>query len=377
MSLRFRRSFELFPGVRINISKSGLSTTLGNGPFHVNIGPNGIMNTVSIPGTGLSYRHMISPGSNASIPVETEMPRPAPVPGKTNTVEIKSADSLEIGSGSLHEFSDMVRDTIQERRGTESALERESEELSQNFARLNMWKKSFWKKTFCKTEIERLEKNVEGNRGKISELEARKRACLIPIEMELDGSIKARFTALCASFETVSESEMIWDVVAEIPHAENARSKIGLSMERRPVFFKSIDFPVLSFETPVPCLGNYNGGALYLYPGFLLYYSSDIDFAFIDYREITVRFSERRFAEEEQLPGDAGRDGITWEKTNTDGSPDLRFKGNRQIPMCVYGEISISSTSGLSEKYLISNPITSRKFCDALIALTSTAQSTK
>ncbi len=38
MSWRFRRSFKVIPGVRINLSKTGLSASIGGGPFTLNEG---------------------------------------------------------------------------------------------------------------------------------------------------------------------------------------------------------------------------------------------------------------------------------------------------------------------------------------------------
>ena len=53
---RFRKSFSILPGVKINLSKTGLSTSLGGHGATVNIGKNGPNATIGAPGTGLSYR---------------------------------------------------------------------------------------------------------------------------------------------------------------------------------------------------------------------------------------------------------------------------------------------------------------------------------
>ena len=57
MGLRFRKIFSIIPGVRLNVSKSGVSTSLGGHGATVNIGSNGKRTvTLGIPGTGLSYQ---------------------------------------------------------------------------------------------------------------------------------------------------------------------------------------------------------------------------------------------------------------------------------------------------------------------------------
>jgi hypothetical protein len=54
--LRFQKRLQVLPGVRINLSKSGASASMGPRGTDVNIGPHGITTNAGIPGTGLSYR---------------------------------------------------------------------------------------------------------------------------------------------------------------------------------------------------------------------------------------------------------------------------------------------------------------------------------
>lgn len=60
MGLRFRKSIKLFPGVRINLSKSGISTSIGKPGATVNLSERGVRGTVGIPGTGLSYSERLT-----------------------------------------------------------------------------------------------------------------------------------------------------------------------------------------------------------------------------------------------------------------------------------------------------------------------------
>lgn len=56
MGFRFRKTIKIIPGVKINISKSGLSTSLGGKGCTVNIGHGRVKTTLGLPGTGLSYQ---------------------------------------------------------------------------------------------------------------------------------------------------------------------------------------------------------------------------------------------------------------------------------------------------------------------------------
>ena len=54
MPIRFRKSFNIFPGVRANVSKSGVSFTVGKKGYHLNFSNRGVKQTVGLPGSGLS-----------------------------------------------------------------------------------------------------------------------------------------------------------------------------------------------------------------------------------------------------------------------------------------------------------------------------------
>ena len=59
---RFRRSFRLLPGVRINLGKRSASVSLGGRGAHVTYdGPQGTRTTVGLPGSGLSYTEVSKP----------------------------------------------------------------------------------------------------------------------------------------------------------------------------------------------------------------------------------------------------------------------------------------------------------------------------
>ena len=62
MGLRFRKTVKLGPGIRLNFSKSGISTSIGPRGFTTTVGKNGVYRNVGIPGTGISYRTKVGGG---------------------------------------------------------------------------------------------------------------------------------------------------------------------------------------------------------------------------------------------------------------------------------------------------------------------------
>lgn len=71
MGWRFRRTIKVAPGIRLNVSKSGVSTTIGSRGASVNIGKRGVYRNLSIPGTGLYRRDKISGGAPAQRKAKT------------------------------------------------------------------------------------------------------------------------------------------------------------------------------------------------------------------------------------------------------------------------------------------------------------------
>lgn len=55
MGFRFQRRISLGPGFRLNVSKSGVSTSVGRRGAWFTIGRRGTRTTVGVPGTGVSY----------------------------------------------------------------------------------------------------------------------------------------------------------------------------------------------------------------------------------------------------------------------------------------------------------------------------------
>ena len=54
MPVRIRKSFNLFPGVKVNMSKGGMSISVGRKGFHLNFSRRGVRQTVGLPGSGIS-----------------------------------------------------------------------------------------------------------------------------------------------------------------------------------------------------------------------------------------------------------------------------------------------------------------------------------
>lgn len=85
--MRFRKSVKIMPGVRLNLSKSGVSTSIGGRGATVNVGKRGIRSTLSVPGTGLSW-------SSISGWDESQRSRPADEIGHLRSAAMKAIEAV-------------------------------------------------------------------------------------------------------------------------------------------------------------------------------------------------------------------------------------------------------------------------------------------
>lgn len=89
------------------------------------------------------------------------------------------------------------------------------------------------------------------------------------------------------------------------------------------------------------------------------------------YNQLDAKATQIQFREEEQVPGDATQVGATWRFVNRNGGPDRRFNNNRQLPIMLYGQLLLTSTSGVQELFEMSVPAAARATADAITNLSA------
>src|SRR5688572_26013570 len=102
MPFRFRKSFKILPGLKINLSKSGISTTIGKLGASLNIGKRGAKLTTGIPGTGISHTTNLTSSAASPTPTKPRSAHTVNVPsGNRPKPLIKIPMSFMIGAGVL------------------------------------------------------------------------------------------------------------------------------------------------------------------------------------------------------------------------------------------------------------------------------------
>lgn len=61
----------------------------------------------------------------------------------------------------------------------------------------------------------------------------------------------------------------------------------------------------------------------------------------------------------------------TWRYVNKKGGPDKRFKDNRELPVCLYDEVQLSSSTGLNALLNLSRNNTAPDFAGSVRSMIS------
>lgn len=356
MGWRYRKSFKPLPGVRLTLSSTGLRTSVSLGPLRLtadsrlpekDAGPT--------PGHSDSYEQR-EPSGLPSPPAQVPRP-PSPSSSAHGALtDIRSASSETLTSAGLEELKAMLERANQER--TEIARDHAlaCDQEDRTGADYRSWRDGWLFRRLFKQKYAQLRAAAEEATAYREELEEQKRLARLETTIEMPSGMDSAFRRVVDEFKLLAKSAYIWDTVGERSANKVAERTIaGRVIDRKRVKFSLGKCEMINCEWEVPKLMNANGGDIYLYPGFVIYYIDKRRFGLLEYGDMLFVCRSIQFQEEETVPPDSCTIGHTWTKVNKDGSPDKRFKDNRQIPLVRYGQMRLSSSTGLNEEYMFSN----------------------
>lgn len=389
MTLRFRQTFTLFPGVKINVGKRGISTSIGVPGATVNVGRQGIRTTVGAPGTGLSYSTLIAPTGRPPCALSPQVapeesgfvapPVESPAAGNTPASakvympqagmnEIASASVEVLTSSSLVPLRDLIAKARDQQAQVKADLKEARDEEAKQGAELKRRKASLFR-WFYKARIAELEEALPVTRAEVERLANWEDNTKIVVTFEAEDVAQRAYSTMVRAFDTLKLSSKKWDVTADRSTNQFVeRTLANRSVDRHPVVFDFSSTDLIQFSGKAMRFENVNGDDILIYPGVAVIPRADGVFALVDIRELKIEIEGVRFHEEEGVPSDAEVVGHTWAKTNKDGSPDRRFKENYQIPICSYGQIAFRSNTGVAEEYMVSNAQAGLSFVEAVKA---------
>lgn len=377
MSWRFRKTFKVLPGVKLNLTRHGLSATLGTAPFSVNVGPRGVYGNLSIPGTGLWSRERLDTPSQqpqpprvdrgGSPPLLPVIPSAPPTSGWLSPVtEIRSGSTESLNSQSMDSLRKLLKEAYEERAALIHEISSGEQEAGLAARRYQNWERGLlFKRVFKKSYAFRQDAHATAQ-AKLEELREQLRLTALATQIDIDREQAEPYYRMRDDFAALTECQKIWDTLERRAiNRTGERSAANEAVTREPISFSLNYCDLIQWEQRIPHLPNRAGGDLYIYPGFVLYRASKQAFALIDFREIRLTFRPARFIEDGPIPSDTQIVGQAWAKSNKDGSADRRFRDNHQIPVVLYGELTFVSPGGLHEEYQFSNPLLAERFARA------------
>lgn len=358
--MRFRRKAKLFPGVYLNFSKSGISTTIGVPGASINLGKQGTYLNTGIPGTGLYDRQKIG-GRKKQKPTQSETPFESASNPETDLIKTDKAETTT--TDGLKELKKTLLECYQERTELKKEIVISNSKLT--FATILLVLSYLLIFGFF---IKWFKENRKNKKEYLIDLKDQLENCFVNIDMDVDQTIEKKYNGLLESYKSLISCEKIWDITSTTDVDQKAtRSAASSSVTRRLVNFGFGNIDIIKSKFDALHFENANGGDIYIYPAFLAIVEANKKFGLIDIRELNFNFHGQKFIEPEKVPRDALVIDNTWAKVNKNGTRDKRFKDNYQIPICKYGEIELKSSTGLNEAYSLSSFEKSEEFSNSML----------
>ncbi len=361
--MRFRRKAKLFPGVYLNISKTGISTTVGVPGVSINFNKTGTYLNTGIPGTGIYDRKKI--GANKQVSKNTQNSNfeyPNESLQNEKFENIKSVETEVITSEGLIELKKTLLECYQERSELKKEIENAKSELSTASFLLTL---SYI--LIIGFLIEWFKQNKNDKKEILDDLQLQLENCFIDIDIDAEEQVDKNYMDLLESYKLLITCSKIWDITSRVKiDPRTTRSSASTVVNRRIVKFGFSNFDIIKSKFDALHFENVNGGDIFFYPAFVIIIDENKQFGLIDIRDVECNFHCQRFLEEVEVPSDATIIDTTWAKVNKSGGQDKRFKDNYQISICNYGKIEFTSKTGLNETYSFSNFDKAEKFANAL-----------
>ena len=163
---------------------------------------------------------------------------------------------------------------------------------------------------------------------------------------EPDSSTAEHFEALSNALSGAASMHKLNAVVSTSRYADtkySAGASEGLKFSKATLTLGQGPGVVANLKVPVVKTGR---TTLAFYPDRILAFQGNSVGA-IAYGSLSATEVRRRYVEDESVPGDAKVLEHTWQYVNRSGGPDRRFKNNRQLPVCAYTQLNLSTQSGL------------------------------
>jgi len=370
MSINYRKRIKVAPGVYMNISKSGVSTTIGVRGASVNFGKNGTYLNTGIPGTGFYSREKIAGAS-----IETSPQGSVSSHKGLGIFFLFVALMLAVGAFMLKMsvlwafaafalliavacFKNKISNDDEEPLKIDFLSEAKSlvtyetdvqkKRILQNFiSSYEMCdqiddEERIIEKLEGKRETDKTIRLIEEHKTRLEELKDNLQQTQYDVDAELTPWERRKYEKVCSAFETLMTTQRIWRIVGRSYNEGNKLSStISLTREKSGLQVGVFDYLKSSFDIPAIQCGD---KWLYLYPKFAILSKTATDFIVVSYDDTRFWGEATIYAENSlfDIPSDATRMGETWKYINKDGQPDRRYSDNPKLYNVEYGSLRIT-----------------------------------
>lgn len=356
MGFYLRKSISVGP-LRFNLSKSGIGVSAGVKGLRFGGGPRG--NYVHMGRGGLYYRATIPQSS--SIPSE-EQRQPAqhldpPIPSGTHEPleEIESADIAKIVDSSSRELLNELN------------LKQKTTRLWPIVAVISVvvlvvGLSSGWPNWLLVVLL------IAAIAGTYVAHSRDTLAKTVVLFYDFDPEMENAYGQLHSCAASLAGCAAAWHIEAE-GKVYDRKYHAGASnlVRRKKTFVRKAEPPYVKTNIETIAIG-VGRQTLHFFPDRVLVYDQN-GVGAVGYQELRVNVGTTKFIESDSVPRDAKVVDKTWKCVNKSGGPDRRFKDNKELPICLYEEISLSSQTGLNEVLQVSQCGIGEAFAEAIALL--------
>lgn len=343
MGFRYRKSINLGGGFKINLSKSGVGYSWGTKGYRVTKTARGTTRrTYSIPGTGISYVDETSRRRQNNQSGGTGQNRFVQQPYAQNTEHL-------IESSDISQFKETEQGTIT------GSIEKTL--------------KLDWTGTILLWGALLIAANpifaIIPIVGVILKIVART-AGRVTLNYSFEPEKEEEHVRRIDAWQLLVDGKKEWQVLSEQFNA-NRKVNAGAGRSIRRVSCKVAKGHPFYINTNVDTVQIvlHKKERLIILPD-KVFFIRKRKVGLIDYSDFQITVSSVRFVESDPVPSDAQIVDRTWQFVNKNGTPDRRYNNNRQIPVCLYGQVFLRSSSGLNIELQISSIQNTRDFAELI-----------
>ncbi len=169
------------------------------------------------------------------------------------------------------------------------------------------------------------------------------------------------YRELVKTFDRLKQSDKISLILSKTEKHSKSSSSVLYELQKAGFDCRLFNYVANVATSKVPMIRDWQH-SYYLYPKFVVKSSTPINFEIIPIDDFAIEYHSSSFTESEyewDWPNDGEIIKKKYQYVNEDGTPDLRYPYNKQVPVFLYGELNFSK---LGLAYQISNNKAARDF---------------